>query len=258
MWPSAEYRAGDTLIHKLDARVKLILTVTGVLSIALTPVGSWPIYFLWTMMAMAITIVARLPAGRVLKRSAWVLPFAAMAVPLAFTVRGTPLVSVGGLTISAAGSERWVTVICKSWISGLGVIIFSATTPFTEILMATRAMGLPPLLAMVIELMGRYLWVLNEEARRMLRARAARSACSAEACPRRRWLWQAVTLGWLAGSLFLRAIERGERLYLSMTARGYDGRVRIGTLSPLTRPQRRLLEVGLLVAVFLLLLGWMG
>jgi len=39
--------------------------------------------------------------------------------------------------------------------------------------------------------------------------------------------WRARVTGGMAGSLFLRSIERGERIYDAMVARGYDGEVRV-------------------------------
>ncbi len=38
-----------------------------------------------------------------------------------------------------------------------------------------------------------------------------------------RWIWQARAVAHSAGALFIRSYERGERVYLAMLARGYDG-----------------------------------
>jgi cobalt/nickel transport system permease protein len=40
-----------------------------------------------------------------------------------------------------------------------------------------------------------------------------------------RFLWQAYAFAVGAGALFLRAYERGERVYLAMLSRGYAGRL---------------------------------
>jgi cobalt/nickel transport system permease protein len=93
----------------------------------------------------------------------------------------------------------------------------------------------------------RYLFVLADEARRMLQAREARSGA-----PDGRGggsvAWRAQVTGSMAGTLFLRSYERSERIYMAMLARGYDGTVR--TLSP---PSLRLVDwiVGLLVGMLL-------
>jgi len=104
-----------------------------------------------------------------------------------------------------------------------------------------RAVKIPRLLVAIFGLMWRYLFVLADEALRLLRAREARSAESPTSPPQgkgtpfpwqgRGWglgplLWRGQVAGGMVGNLFLRSLERGERIYAAMAARGYDGEVR--------------------------------
>ena len=76
--------------------------------------------------------------------------------------------------------------------------------------------------------MWRYIFVLGDEALRLMRARSARSG-TADIRGRReggRITWRAKTTGGLAGNLFIRSIERSERIYSAMLSRGYDGEIR--------------------------------
>ena len=66
--------------------------------------------------------------------------------------------------------------------------------------------------------MLRYLEVISGEARRMRIARISRGYDP-------RFLWQVKAFAVGVGSLFLRAFERGERVYLAMVSRGYTGRL---------------------------------
>ena len=66
--------------------------------------------------------------------------------------------------------------------------------------------------------MLRYLDVLADEARRMRIARLSRGYDP-------RFLWQVKAFAVGVGALFLRAFERGERVYLAMVSRGYAGRL---------------------------------
>jgi cobalt/nickel transport system permease protein len=66
--------------------------------------------------------------------------------------------------------------------------------------------------------MLRYIDVLAGEARRMRIARVSRGYDP-------RFLWQAKAYAVGVGALFLRAFERGERVYLAMVSRGYTGRL---------------------------------
>jgi cobalt/nickel transport system permease protein len=66
--------------------------------------------------------------------------------------------------------------------------------------------------------MLRYLNVINEE---MVRMRIARESRGFEATGVSSWRILAQT----AGALFIRSYERGERVYLAMLARGYNGKI---------------------------------
>ena len=52
----------------------------------------------------------------------------------------------------------------------------------------------------------------------------------------------------MAGTLMLRSLDRTQRIYQAMIARGFDGEVRVAaTAQPLTWPQRILIVVFALV-----------
>jgi cobalt/nickel transport system permease protein len=99
-----------------------------------------------------------------------------------------------------------------------------ATTPFPELLRATRVLHAPAVLAATMSFMYRYLFVLVNEAMRLQTAREARSAG-----PGRSLLWRARVLGGMIGSLFIRSYERSERIYAAMLARGFTGEIRTFT-----------------------------
>jgi cobalt/nickel transport system permease protein len=65
-------------------------------------------------------------------------------------------------------------------------------------------------------------------------------------------MWQLKTIGNMVGTLFLRSYERGERIYGTMVARGFDGETR--TLSNL-RFERADLYFGIVFLVCLAMIG---
>jgi cobalt/nickel transport system permease protein len=123
---------------------------------------------------------------------------------------------------------RFLSIAFKSWVSLQAAIVFAASTPFPDILVAMRAIRIPRLLVAVFGLMWRYLFVLVDEVLRLMRARLARSGQSAVAGykPGGSLLWRARVAGGMAGNLFLRGFERSDRIYMAMLSRGYDGEVR--------------------------------
>ncbi len=254
------YRAGDSILHGLDPRVKLALTLAFILSVSLTPVGMWPIYMLLLALALSASVASELGLTFVMRRAALALPFVMAAFPVLFTIKGDALASVRvgawTLTLTQPGLERFVSVALKSWLSVQMAILLTATTPLPDLLLAMRSMGLPRLLVAVLGLMWRYLAVLVDEALRMMRARDSRSG-SWEGRGGGTLLWRARVTGAMAGTLFLRGYERSERIYSAMLARGYDGTIRSLPSQPLSWAERMMLLAAFALLLALVLLGYL-
>jgi cobalt/nickel transport system permease protein len=222
------YQAGSSLVHNVDARLKLLFTVTYIFAVTLTPVGHWLAFGLLAAPLAAAAVASRLPAPLILRRSALALPFIVVAVPLLFTKEGDTLFTLQpfGWTASEEGLTAVLTILTKSWLSVVAAVILTATTPALELLRAMRAAGVPRILVATVSFMYRYLFVIAEEAQRLLRARDSRSAgLEGRKCGGSVW-WRGRVLGHMVGSLFLRSYERSERVYAAMQARGYDGEIR--------------------------------
>jgi cobalt/nickel transport system permease protein len=246
------YRPGASVAHRADARVKLTLAVAGILATAILPVGAWPALILVYAGILSLALMAELGIAFTARRALIAVPFALAALPLIFTTAGTPLASfqVGpwALTATWPGLERFLSIAVKSWLSVQFAILLTATTRFTDLLAAMRAMRVPRLLVVIWGLMWRYLFILVHEAKSLMTAREARSA-DAGAKTGSTLLWRAKVTGGMAGNLFVRGYERSERVYQAMLARGYDGEVRHFRPAPLPRQQKAALLAGTLMLV---------
>ncbi len=257
------YRPRPSLIHALDPRVKLVLALAMILTVALAPVGAWPVYTLLLALVFSVVMLSELGVGYVLRRSALALPFVLAAVPVLFTAKGAPLLALPlgpwMPTISVEGLQRLVSIFLKSWLSVQVAIVLAASTPFPQLLIAMRAIRMPRLMVAIFGLMWRYLFVLADEVLRLLRARAARSG--APQSPGARvggtLAWRARVTGGMAGNLLVRSFDRGERIYAAMAARGYDGEVRSFPLAAIPTVQRLILAAGLALLLSLVLLGYL-
>jgi cobalt/nickel transport system permease protein len=226
------YRERSSPVHVLDPRIKLVLALAFIFTNAFLPVGAWPVYILMFSLILAVEILSELGVVYVLKRSVLALPFVLAALPLLFTVPGEALLSFSigtwDLSISQAGLQRFASITLKSWISLQAAIVLASTTPFPDMLVAMRAIKIPRLLVSVFGLMWRYLFVLVDEALRLMRARTSRSGQSDQPGLKTggSLAWRGSVTGGMAGSLFLRGFERSDRIYMAMVSRGYDGEVR--------------------------------
>lgn len=255
------YRPRRSPVHNLDARVKLALAVGFIFTTALMPVGVWPLYVFLFALALTVEVASELGVRTVLSRASLALPFALAALPLVFmpakNAAPESLAQVLGVTISLPGLERFVSIALKSWLSVQIAIVLAASTPFPDLLAAMRALRAPRLLVSLFGLMWRYLFVLADEALRLMRARAARSG-SSDASHRQGGsvMWRARVVGGMAGNLFLRAFERSDRIFLAMLARGYDGEPRAIPLPPVKGWHWAALAVGIGLLAGLLWLGF--
>jgi cobalt/nickel transport system permease protein len=204
----------------------VILAVLFILTCSLMPVGAWAGFAALLALVLVASTLSRLGVAFALRRSYIALPFVLVAVPMLFTVPGEVIFTVPGLgwTASLQGLERFLSVLLRSWIAVQAAILLTAVTPFPDLLWALGALRLPRTLVVTIGFMYRYLFVLTDEAARMLRARAAR-ALRPPGSPRPGVVWQARVAGNMVGSLFLRALERSERVHAAMLARGYNGQM---------------------------------
>lgn len=255
------HRAGDSVIHRLDSRVKLALTLMFIVTVSLTPFGAWAAYILLLAIVLSVELLSELGIGYVVKRSVLATPFLLAALPLIFTVPGEVLVTVPflswNLTITAPGVERFLSIAVKSWISVQMAIVLAATTSFPELLWALRALHVPKLLVAVLGLMWRYIFVLADEALRLLRARNARSGASPQLGRKTGGsiAWRARVTGGMTGNLFVRGFDRGDRIYAAMRARGYDGEARAFAAPPLQIGHWMMLGGGLLVCLLILFIA---
>jgi len=257
------YRPRDSFIHRLDPRIKLALSIAFILTNALIPGTAWPVYIILFALILSVEILSELGVGHVLKRSVLAFPFILAALPLILTIPGRTLFSLpaGTWLVSATypGLERFIGIALKSWLSVQAAIVLAASTAFPDLLVAMRAVGVPRLLVSIFGLMWRYLFVLVDEATRLMRARAARSGQSdrQEARTGGSLSWRARVAGGMAGNLFLRGFERSDRIYMAMVSRGYDGEARSLPFPPIRPAQLVILIGGLSSLTLLILFGYL-
>jgi cobalt/nickel transport system permease protein len=126
---------------------------------------------------------------------------------------------------------RVVSLLVRSGLSLQFAVVILSVTRFEDLLAGLRACGLPRMLAAILGLMWRYLYVLVDEVHSLTQARLARSSAPPDSHRRSggSLLWRAQVTGGMAGTLMLRSLDRSQRVYQAMQARGYDGDVRLET-----------------------------
>jgi len=237
--------AGDpeSPVHRLDPRAKVLgLVAVTVIGVS-TPVRLWPVYGGCALVLAAVAAAARVPARQLWRRARVVLPLVLLVgvfVPLVRT--GGTAYELGPLTLHEAGLTVLGALAAKATIGTLSAVLLAATTSYPAIMRALESLRVPRLFVLIASFMHRYLFVIVEELGRMRGALAARAY-------RPRHVRDAAPLGRVATAMFLRTYGRGERVYLAMLARGYDGRM--PELEPLRLRAADLGFVALVVAALL-------
>ena len=213
--------AGDTAspVHRLDPRAKILGLVAVTLIAVSAPVEAWPVFMACALVLASVAYLARVRVSDIWRRARFVLPLvllAALLIPLFRT--GGETYSLGPLTVHEDGLETFAAVVAKATIGTVAAVLLGATTTFPSVLRGLEALRVPRLLVLIAAFMYRYLFVIVEEVARMRAALAARGYNPRNAL-------HAGALGRVATALFLRTYSRGERVYLAMLARGYDGRM---------------------------------
>ncbi len=206
---------GHSVVHRLAPQVKVVAVLAFAVAVVTAPREAFWIFAVAALAEVAVVRLAGLPLGRMARRLVLGAPFVAFAVLL-------PVVGVGertdvlGIPLSVEGLWAAWNILAKATL-GLGAtLILTATTEVPELLAGLDRLRMPAIVTAIAGFMVRYLDVLGDGVRRMRLARLARAGGP-------RWYWQAGAVAATAGTLFVRSYERGERVYLAMRSRGFDG-----------------------------------
>ncbi len=211
----ALYVHGHSPVHRAAPECKLAAQLLLVLIIVVTPREAFWAFGAYTAIVVTIIAAARIPPGFVMKRMAFEVPFILFAVLMPF-LGGGERTEVFGLSLSIPGLWGAWNILAKATLGVAISIVVAATTTMPEFVRGFERLHLPRVLVSTSSFMVRYFDVVADEMRRMKVARESRGYDP-------RWVWQAKAVAVSAGALFIRAYERGERVYLSMLSRGYEG-----------------------------------
>lgn len=222
------YEARESVLHRADARAKVPATFFYILAVTSTREGDWVALALLLLPVVIGAFMSHLGPWFVLRRTFLALPFVLVALPLAFTRPGDTVFTVPllGWTASDEGIRAVATILARSWIAVAVATLLVSTTTIVEILRALRTFRLPRILVATVFFAYRYFFVIGDEAIRMLRARDSRSASLPGYDSGGTLRWRARVAGYMVGSLFVRSLDRSERVHAAMQARGYSGEPR--------------------------------
>ncbi len=213
----------NSIIHRLDCRVKIIVFTLLLLAIVTTPGQDLIRFLLFGTVIMLIIFLSRLPLIYVLKRSLIVIPFVLLIAFFIIFFNGTEVVSsfnIGRFKINVyrEGLLVFQNVLCKSWLSVLCLLILAESTEFNYLLKGLEKLRFPRIMILVISFFYRYVFILIDQLDRMRHAVESRGF-------KAKLARRIKILGSMIGWLFISTYDRAERVYMAMLSRGFTGHI---------------------------------
>lgn len=208
---------GDTAIHRLDPRAKILATLFFVAVLASFPKYAVGPLLIFGAYPLVLAILGEAPLRLILLRLLWMSPFVFCLGIFNPLLDRQPMGSIAGISVSA-GWYSFASILLRFFLSLGAALVLVATTPFPVLCQALGRMRVPQALVTQMLFLYRYLFLLIGETRRMLRARHLRAGASRSGRSLR-------TAAAMLGVLFTRAIDRADAIYRAMLLRGFQGRI---------------------------------
>lgn len=212
----------DSPFHHWDPRIKLASLLFFMFCTAsLTQLT-------WACLALVVSLVsvgvARIPFRNPLRRMAAMGGFLGMfliVMPITAPSRnGDTIIAfehLPFLTFNFRGLLLALLICLKASAIALMVEPLLATSPFSVTIQALAGLRAPPVVCRMILLAHRYIFVFQDEVRRMVKGMGARGF------QKRTDVETLRTIGSFLGMLLVRSFGRAQRVYDAMLARGYNG-----------------------------------
>lgn len=214
----------DSILHNIDSRIKLIVLVLIIL-FAVTS-SNYTIFLVLEAYLLILIYISGISLKDALMRVLLILPFGLfIAIFQPFIQPGEILYSLPfGINITLEGIAFAQLLLSRLVISITSIVLFSYITPMKDIAEAFRRLHMPQEFAMIFSLFVRFLFLFYDELKTIRQAQASRCFSLSNKTP---YLWKVKQMGYLFLMMFLRAYDRGEKVYESMASRGYNSESQI-------------------------------
>ncbi len=211
------FASGDSAIHQLSPTLRVVAAAAYSFLVALA--HGLPTLAVALVFSLLMVLFARLPLGKVLQRFTVVLGFLLLIwAILPWTYKGEILYQFGPLALSRPGVLLCLEISLKSIAILLAMIALVSTMTTARLGHALNRLHLPDKLVYLILITYRYIFVIEQEYQRLMRAVRIRNFSPGTNLHTYR------TYAWLLGMLFVRSAERAKRVHQAMVCRGFSGK----------------------------------
>ncbi len=207
---------GDSCIHRLDPRGKIVSAV--LLSATIALLHQVAILLMAFCLGFVLVLLSRISLAVFAKRLFLFNIFVLFIWLLLFTYPGETIVTIGPLSVTDEGVKAAAIMTLKANAIFLVITSLLATISLTTIGQAMHLLGIPKKFVHIMLFTYRYMHVLEKEFQRLRNAVAVRGFVPATNIHTYR------TYAYIVGILLLRSVERAERIHDAMVCRGFHDR----------------------------------
>ena len=221
-----QYFPGNSLLHRMDARVKIVLLFFYIVGIFLFD-NNW-CYLMNTLLALVLVGVSRLSPRMVMKaiKPLWWILLLTFIIQI-FSVPGEVLMKVWIFDVTYEGLEKGFFISLRLiLLIGVSSLLMFTTSPLmlTDALEALfkplKKVGFPAHeLAMMMTIALRFIPTLMEETDKIMKAQKSRGSNIGEG----NMIAKAKSMIPILVPLFISAFRRADELAMAMEARSYRG-----------------------------------
>lgn len=233
---------GGTPLHRLDPRAKLITTLAFI--VAVVSFDKYTLSALIPFFVFPLVMIAGggLPFAYLLRKVLVVAPFALFVGAFNPLLDREILFRLGGLGISG-GWVSYLSILIRFGLTVTAALTLIALTGFNTVCLGLEKLAVPRPFVIQLLFLYRYIFVLTDEAARLVRARSLR-------------VFEASGLGFkpfvsMVGHLLLRTLDRAQRVHLAMRCRGFEGQMPVLRPTHFGLPEVR--HIALWVPLFVLM-----
>ena len=213
---SEPFAAGNSIIHRLDPRIRIIFANAYCFVVAFSK--QFPVLLAAVIISSALIVTGGLDVRKVAKRLVLVnglILLLWVVVPL--TYGGDSLFKVAGFGLSREGLILSARITLKSNAILLAFISLIATMTFATLGHALKLLWVPPKIIQLLLMNYRYVFVIEQEYQRLIRAAKIRGFQPKTNLHTYR------TYAYVIGMLLIRAVSRAQRVHQAMLCRGFKG-----------------------------------
>ena len=242
---------GHSWMHGIDPRLRVV--GAGAFAVVVAVSYDFTVLFTALLLSLFMALSARLNIREVVRRLlAPVIFLLLLWAVLPWSYEGDALTAIGPVVITRPGVTLCAQISLKTVSLMLAFMALVATMTVDTLGHTLNRLRLPDKMVHMLLITYRYLFVIEQEYQRLVRAMKIRNFH-----PKTN-LHSYRTYAYLVGMLFVRASERARRVHLAMICRGFNGRfVSLRTFLPNPRNHVFLLCT-ILSLVLLVALEWVN